>query len=202
MELCELATACFSCIKPVYKLFFRRFLALAVNLRPGCPPLELQAAEAGLTLATRVGLSTGDFVAALLDGDRGARFYSRFRPAAQAWILFNAEACCKALMRAFGAARGSLNPKMMFKHAVRVMQYLMIVLKHGQGTRTRPASMQRPRCCWTQSPLCSGRLQDVQTHGRGAMSVHTLTQRQLLHGHRLKLLHAVASVLWPPTLLS
>ena len=82
----------------------RRFLALAVGLRPGCPPLELQAAEAGLALATRLGLATDDFLAALLDGERGARFYSRFRAAAQAWILFNAEACCKPLMRAFGAS--------------------------------------------------------------------------------------------------
>ena len=85
-------------------LHFCRFLALAVGLRPGCPPLELQAAEAGLALATRLGLATDDFLAALLDGERGARFYSRFRPAAQAWILFNAEACCRPLMRAAGAA--------------------------------------------------------------------------------------------------
>jgi hypothetical protein len=80
----------------------RSFLALAVGLRPGCPPLELQAAEAGLALATHLGLATDNFLAALLDGELGARFYSRFRPAAQAWILFNAEACCKPLMRAFG----------------------------------------------------------------------------------------------------
>ena len=95
-------------MKTDHLLLCRRFLALAVGLRPGCPPLELQAAESGLALATRLGLATDDFLAALLDGECGGRFYSRFRPAAQAWILFNAEACCKPLMRAFGAAFSSL----------------------------------------------------------------------------------------------
>ena len=80
-----------------------------MGLQPGCPPLELQAAEAGLALATRLGLATDEFLAALLDGDRGLRFHSRFRTAAQAWVLFNAEASCKPLMQAFGAATIRLN---------------------------------------------------------------------------------------------
>lgn len=79
-----------------------RFLALAVGLRPEAPPLQFQATRGGLLLATSLGLPAQELLGALLDGDRGALFYERFKPEVLALAIFNADASCRRLCAALG----------------------------------------------------------------------------------------------------
>ena len=77
---------------------------MAVGLQPEAPPLQCQAAQAGLVLATRLGLPARDLLAALLDGERGALLYDHFKPMLQPWVIFNAGECCQGLCTTMGEA--------------------------------------------------------------------------------------------------